>query len=99
MNNPAIWLNMMTLYPTTERINEVWMPISDVRSATNYYVDEDYVAVISDECAVYVFKGTFTITDKEGDTTDPVPMSGSFVYVLRNNDWKVLHMHQSWRTN
>jgi ketosteroid isomerase-like protein len=99
MNNPALWLNMMTLYPTKENIDEVWGPIGEVRSSTNYYIDEDYVAVISAECAVYVFKGSFTITNKEGNTIDPVPMSGSYVYVLRNDEWKMLHMHQSWKTD
>ena len=99
MNNPAFWLNMMTLLPTKEKIDEVWRPIIEVRSSSNYKIDEDYVAVISAECAVYVFKGFYTITSKEGNTTDPTPMSGSYVYVLRNDEWKMLHMHQSWQND
>lgn len=99
INNPALWLNMMMLWPTKEKIDEVWEPISEVRSSTNYYIDEEYVAVISAECAVYVFKGSFTNTDKEGNTIDPIPMSGSYVYVLRNDEWKILHMHQSWKAD
>jgi len=99
MNNPALWLNMMTLWPTKEKIEEAWKPATEVRSSNNFYIDEEYVAVISAECAVYVCKGSFTITYKEGNTTEPTPMSGSYVYVLRNDEWKILHMHQSWKTD
>jgi len=96
MENPALWLNMMTLMPDKESM-EVWRPKpNSTRAATNYFIDEDYVAVISAECAVYVLKGTFTVTSKDGITTDPIPLSGSYVYVMRDGEWKMLHMHQSW---
>lgn len=97
MDNPAFFLNMMTLLPTKEKIDEVFRPIIEVRSSSNYKIDEDYVAVISAECAVYVFEGTFSITDKDGNTGDDIPMSGTYVYVLRNGEWKFLHTHQSWQ--
>ncbi len=95
------WLlnDSTSVLPSKEKIDEVWRPICVVRSSTNYKIDEDYVAVISYECAVYVFKGFFTITSKEGHTTDPTPMSGSYVYVLRNDEWKILHTHQSWKND
>ncbi|MBT3242722.1 MAG: SnoaL-like domain-containing protein [Bacteroidetes bacterium] len=99
LGKPALWLNLMTLYPDQDKIYEVWKPIGEVRSSTDFTVDEDYVAVLSAESAVYVFKGSFTITYKEGTTTDPTPMSGSYVYVLRDGKWKTLHQHLSWKTN
>jgi len=99
MGNPALWFNMLYLYPDKESL-ESWRPTpTSTRTATNFYIDEDYVAVISPECALYTFKGSFTITNKNGETTEKTPNSGSFVYVLRNGEWKILHTHQSWTNN
>jgi hypothetical protein len=97
MGKPALWFNMMTLFPDQEKIREVWEPVGETRSATNFKVDEEYVAVVSDDCAVYTFKGTFSITDIDGNTGPDIPMSGTYVYVERNDQWKMLHMHQSWK--
>jgi len=97
MGKPAFWFNMMTLYPDQEKIREAWEPIGETRSATNFNVEEEYVAVESDDVAVYTFKGSFSITDIDGNTGQDFPMSGSYVYVQRGDQWKMLHMHQSWK--
>ena len=99
MNNPALWLNMLYLYPTKEAISEAWKPKEGSRSGTNFNIEEDYIAVLSPENAVYVFKGTYSITDKDGNTGDDYPMSGTNVYVLRNDEWKLFHIHQSWQND
>ena len=99
MGNPALWFNMMTLINDKEGM-EIWRPKpTSTRAESNYYIDEEYVAVLSIESALYTFKGSFTTTSKEGITSDTIPMSGSYVYVLREGDWKMLHMHQSWKTD
>ena len=97
MDNPAFLLNMLYIYPTTEAIYEEWKPKPESRSGTDYNIEKDYVAILSPEHAVYVFKGTYSITDKDGNTGDDIPMSGTYVYVLRNGEWKFLHTHQSWQ--
>lgn len=99
MNNPALWLNMLNLLPTKEAVYEAWKPGPDSRSGSNFNIEKDYVAVLSPEHAVYVFEGTFSITDKDGNTGDDIPMSGTYVYVLRNGVWKLLHIHHSWKTD
>lgn len=96
MDNPAMWLNLLNLYPNNEVIHNVWDPVIHQRSGTMIKVDKDYVAVLSPEHAVYVSEGIFTITDKQGNTSAEMPLSGTFVYVKKNNKWKVLHIHYSW---
>lgn len=99
LGKPAFWFNMISLLPDKESL-EAWRPKpTSRRAATDFYIDEDYVAVISPECALYTFKGSFTTTNKNGKISEKIPMSGSYIYVLRNNVWKMLHMHQSWKTD
>ena len=96
MNNPAIAFNHLAFYPTKEAIYENWKPETDSHWGQNFYFDEGYVAVLSHEYAVYIVKGSATIIDEEGNEGEKLPMSGSYVYALRDGKWKVLHMHQSW---
>ncbi len=99
MKNPALWFQGLNLWSTKEAIYEVWKPKEGSRSRTNLNFEEDYVAVLSPENAVYVFKGTYSIIDKDGNTSDDYPMSGTYVYVLRNGEWKILHTHLSYQNN
>ena len=99
MGNPAMWLNELTLYPNNEVINKSWQPIIENRSSTILKADKDYVAVVSPEYAVYVAIGTFSVTDKEGNSAGDIPMTTTSVYVKKNNKWKVLHWHNSWQTD
>ena len=97
VGDPAIWVNMIYLYQNKGSIREQWNPDVITRQRTNFVVDQEHVAVMSRESALYVFKGSFSITDGEGVTGPEIPMSGSYNFVLRNGDWKVLHNHQSWK--
>ena len=97
VGEPAMWLNMMYLFPSKESIRETWDPSRVSRQKTNMKIDEDYIAVLSRESALYVFKGVFSITDKDGITGVEIPMSGTYVFVLRDGEWKTIHNHQSWK--
>jgi hypothetical protein len=99
MGNPAMWLNMLTFYPNNEVINESWQSSIENRSSTIMKAEKDYVAVLSPEYAVYVSLGTFSVTDKQGNSTGDIPMTSTSVYMKKNNKWKVLHWHNSWQTN
>jgi hypothetical protein len=97
MGNPAMWLNELTFYPNNEVINESWQPEIENRSSTTFKIEKDYVAVVSPEYAVYVAIGTFAVTDAQGNNTGDIPMSGTSVMLKKNNQWKVLHWHNSWQ--
>jgi hypothetical protein len=96
MNEPVLWFNMLTVYPTKEAIRKVWTPTENSRLGTNMNIEEDYVAVLSPESATYVLKGTFSVIDTDGNTGADIPMSGIHVYVLRDDEWKIVHTHYSW---
>lgn len=99
MDNPSLWLNMLYHYPTKDDIIKVWKPEGDETWGQNTLIEEEYVAVLSREYAVYVFKGTYASIDNEGVEGENTPMSGSYVFALRDGKWKILHIHQSWKTD
>lgn len=99
MGNPAMWLNELTFYPNNEVINESWQPEFENRSSTKFKIEKDYVAVVSQDYAVYVAIGTFSVTDASGNNTGDIPMSCTGVILKTNNEWKVLHWHNSWQNN
>lgn len=96
VGKPAMWVNMTDLYPNATTLHKVYDPIMEQRKSTEIKVKKDYVSVLSPQSAVYVFEGSFSATNKQGNTTGDMPLSGTFVYVKRNNSWKVLHTHYSW---
>ena len=97
MGNPAMWLNELTFFPNIEAINKYWQPEIENRSSTTINIEKDYVAVVSPEYAVYVGIGTFSITDAQGNNAGDIPMSCTSVMLKKNNEWKVLHWHNSWQ--
>lgn len=96
INNPALWINMLYLLPTKEAIYETWKPSPESRSGNNFNIEKDYVAVLSPEHAVYVFTGTYSVVDKDGNISEDNPMSATYVFSLKNDEWKLIHVHQSW---
>ena len=60
----------------------------------DYKFDKQYVTVISPQTAVVVVEGSFEATTKSGETFG-LPFAQTVVFVLRDNQWKVLHSHTS----
>jgi hypothetical protein len=60
----------------------------------NYKIDRQYVTVISPQTALMVVEGSFEATTMEGKTFGS-PFAQTVVFVLRDNQWKVLHSHTS----
>ena len=96
MNNPALFVNMLQIVEDKEIAREDMIRILESRTGTIYDIEKEYVAVLSPESAIYVFKGTFSIIRSNGVSSANFPMTGSYVFVLRDDGWKILHMHQTW---
>ncbi len=60
----------------------------------HFTMDEEHVSVISPETAVYTGLGKSSTLTKAGETID-APFAVSIVFVLRDGEWKVLHLHES----
>jgi ketosteroid isomerase-like protein len=60
----------------------------------SYKMDREYVTVVSPETAVMVAEGSFEATTTEGNTFG-APFAQTVIFVLRDNQWKVLHSHTS----
>ena len=93
---PALFVNRLTILPTMENIRTAWESAFDARSAHDLVAENEYVAVVGEDAALYVFDGTFSISDTLGNTTEPAPYTVSIVWVRQSGEWKVLHRHQSW---
>ncbi|MFP4488410.1 MAG: nuclear transport factor 2 family protein [Bacteroidales bacterium] len=96
IKEPAMALNMITLYPDKESAFTAWAPKEDSRSGTAYKIEDEHIAVLTPESALYVFTGTFSIIDQDGNMSDEYPVSGTYVFVKTDDRWKILHFHQSW---
>jgi len=93
----AQWVNMLTVYANPSQVREVWEPIMARRRTQETVPSKEYVAVLSENLALNVTEGTYTITDTLGTTTEPNRFSATVVWVRRDAEWKMLHVHQSWR--
>jgi len=96
MNNPALWVGNLNIQSTKEKTEELWRPIVDERSSHDIKLIEDYIAVLSADHAIHVFKANYWITDTEGNTSKEHTSVITNVYVRKNDVWKILHHHQSY---
>lgn len=96
IEDPALALSMISLYPDKEAAFTAWAPKEGSRSGTVYKVEDEHIAVLSPESALYVFTGTFSIIEENGTISDEYPVSGTYVFVRTNDKWKIVHFHQSW---
>ena len=96
VGEPAQWVNLLSVYPNTDRVREAWEPIMAQRRSQTQTVSEEYFAVLSENIALHILEGTYAITDTLGNTTDPDQNSLTSVWVRHEGEWKMLHMHQSW---
>lgn len=63
-------------------------------TAIDYMMNKQYVTVISPETAIMVAEGRYEGKTVDGQTFG-TPMAQTVVFVLRENQWKVLHSHTS----
>jgi len=99
VDNPAMLTNNTGIITTKENIDKTWRPTVETRSANIYDIKDDYVAVFSANSAIHIHKGNWTVINKDGVTRSEGIYTGTTVWVKRNNEWKVLHFHQSWNKN
>lgn len=70
--------------------------IDDIANVTavDYLMDKQYVTVISPETAIMVVEGRYEGKTANGQTFGS-PIAQTVVFVLKGNEWKVLHSHTS----
>jgi ketosteroid isomerase-like protein len=96
MGNPGLFAHGIWILPNHEAMDAVFKPMTERRTSTNYTIDKEYVSVISEEIAVYVFDGKYSVTNLEGETGSEYPLTTSVVYIKKDDGWKILHYHHSW---
>ena len=96
VGQPALWVNRLDIYPTVVELREMWEPEMAARSGHDFVTESEHVAVLGENVGLHVYKGTFTITDTLGNTSEPAPWTVSTVWARGDAGWKILHLHQSW---
>lgn len=105
-NNDSLWqTGPATITFNTEIIKSradwenLWGQMLDSSSSTQITIPEDYFAVLSDVAVLEVNKGEFTITEKSGNTTGPVKMVNTILWIKKDGKWKIMHCHESIDNN
>jgi hypothetical protein len=93
---PAIAVNLLTIVQTVDDWRAGWEPTFAQRSGHDIALENEHVAVLAEDIVLHVSRGTFTVSDTLGNTTEPAPWTVSTVWVHRDAEWKILHFHQSW---
>ena len=96
---PAFQVNMLNILSGADDLREFWEPEFAARTANGIVLDNEHVAVLTEDLALHVSKGNFTVSDTSGNTTEPAPWTATTVWVRHSGEWKNLHMHQSWIQN
>ena len=96
MNNPALWVGNIDIRSTKEKTEKLWRPMVDERSSHDLKIVEDYIAVLSADHVIHVFKANYRITDTEGNIGEEHTSVITNVYIRKNDVWKILHHHQSY---
>lgn len=99
MGNPGLFVNRTEIVPTKEAFVEYWKPSIGSRLRTNYKIGKEYFAVLSADHVVHAYEAKYSITNLQGETGPEYPMAVTAVWINKNGDWKILHYHQSWRTD
>ena len=96
MNNPALWVGNIDIRSTKEKTEKLWRPMVDERSSHDLKIVEDYIAVLSADHVIHVFKANYRITNIEGNIGEEHTSVITNVYIRKNDVWKILHHHQSY---
>jgi len=96
MGNPGVFVQGIKVIPTLEDLDTYFRPMLGTRSSTNFTVIKDYISVMSENHAVYVKEGKYSVTNLEGETGPEYPWTSTEVWLNKNGEWKILHYHESW---
>jgi hypothetical protein len=96
---PAFQVNMLNILTGADEVRENWVSDFAARSANGIVLANEHIAVLTEDLALHVSKGSFTVSDTLGNTTEPAPWTATTVWVRHSGEWKNLHMHQSWIQN
>lgn len=96
LGNPGAFVQGIRVIPTLEAMEKYFKPMLKSRSSTNFTVNKDYISVMSRDHTVSVLEGSFSVTNLEGETGPEYPWTSTAVWVKKDGEWKILHLHQSW---
>ena len=57
------------------------------------------VVVLTADAVLQAYKGTYHITNLDGEPSPEYPMTASILWIRHEGEWKIVHHHQSWSTD
>ncbi len=91
--DPALWISLEGT-GSKEEMYESMEDLLDWSVDSFIVVENDHIAVIDPGNVVYAFNGYLTGFSNENGPYKP-EVAGTCVFVLRNEDWKLLHFNLS----
>lgn len=93
---PAVVGFNTNLFSTRADLENVWREMLEARSSTNVTMLSNHFAILSENQVLEVNEGDYTLTGKDGKIFGPYRMVNTAIWVNRNGQWKMMHLHESW---
>lgn len=95
MGKPAILLDGIYFTHSKEEIEDIFSKVFERRHSAPFKIYENYFAVISEEAVVEIQTIENYIVAKNGNRSPDYEAGDTLVWVLRDDEWKILHWHRS----
>ncbi len=95
MNKPAIHLNSFRIIYSKEELKDLLSRVFELRHSSPTTIIENYFAVISNDVVVEILTNENYIITADGNRSPDYETGNTTVWVLRNDEWKILHWHRT----
>lgn len=95
MGKPAILLDGIYFTHSREEIEDIFRTVFARRHSAPFKIYEKYFAVISEEVVVEIQTIENYIIAKNGNRSPDFEAGDTLVWILRDNEWKILHWHRT----
>ncbi len=95
IGEPAFWIRNNNIFYTKDEIKEGFEKVFTNRESTPTKIKENYFAVLAPDLVIEVLTQDYYILFKNGYRASDFEASYTIVWVLKENQWKILHFHQS----
>ena len=95
MGEPAFWVRNNNIYYTKDEVKEGFEWVFEYRDSTPTKIKENYFAVIAPEVVIEVITQEYYALFLNGNRGSDYEAVYTIVWVLKENQWKILHVHKT----
>jgi len=95
LGKPAFWIRNDEIYYVKDEIEEGFEMAFANRISTPTKIKENYYAVIAADVVIEVMTQDYYIISESGNRSPDFRASFTIVWVLKEDQWKIIHLHKS----